>query len=55
MKKPLVLYRAVSRDPSILGIQSQGLLNQVPTLAPSNFTEAPAVFSFGRHLHAIVH
>ena len=33
MKKPLVLYGVLNRDPMILGIQNQGVLNQVPTLA----------------------
>ena len=30
--KPLVLSRALYRDPSISGIQNPGFLNQVPTL-----------------------
>ena len=32
MKKPLGLYRVLNRDPTILDIQNQGFLNQVPTL-----------------------
>ena len=29
--KPLVLYRALDRDPIVLEIQNQGVLNEVPT------------------------
>ena len=32
IKKPLVSGRVLHRDPMILGIPSQGVLNQVPTL-----------------------
>ena len=32
IQKPLILYRALSRSPIILGLQNQGFLNQVPTL-----------------------
>ena len=32
IKKPLVLFGALNMDPSILRIQNQAFLNQVPTL-----------------------
>ena len=37
MKKPLVFGRALNKGPIVLGIESQGFLDQVPTAGESGW------------------
>ena len=47
IRKPLVSYRALSGNPTTLGIRNERFLDQVPTLPCTSSSESPASFNSG--------